>query len=38
MKHRYRIWDGFDTEYIDWLTDDEVIALRRDGYYVRPCD
>lgn len=38
MKRKYRIWDGFDTEYTAWLTVDEAIVLRRDGYYVRPCE
>lgn len=37
MKRKYRIWDGLDTEYTDWLTDAEAVALRRDGFYVHAC-
>lgn len=36
MKRKYRVWDGHDTEYIAYLTDAEVAALRRHGYYVYP--
>lgn len=38
MKRKYRIWNGVDTEYIDWLTEAEAVELRRNGYYVYPCD
>ena len=34
MKKKYRVWDGFKNETIQWLTDAEVIFLRRAGYYV----
>ena len=32
MKH-YRIWDG-QKEYHAWLTDSQVVILRRQGCYV----
>lgn len=31
---KYRVWDGFDTEYRAWLTPSQVIELRRAGYFV----
>lgn len=34
IRRRYRIWDGRNTEYFEWLTEAEVIELRRQGYYV----
>jgi hypothetical protein len=34
MKKRYRVWDGHDVLYFAFLTDAEVISLRRQGYRV----
>lgn len=34
MRAQYRVWDGRATEYAAWLTEAEVIELRRQGYYV----
>jgi len=34
---KYRVWDGHDIEYIAYLTESQVVELRRNGYYVYPC-
>lgn len=36
MMSRYRVWDGFHTDYTAWLTAAEVVELRRRGFYVIP--
>jgi len=38
MRQRYRVWDGYHTEYYAWLTEGEAAELRRQGYYVSSCD
>lgn len=36
MKREYRVFDGFSVSYSAWLTDAEVVSLRRRGFYVTP--